>query len=216
MRAARFVAQLGFSHEILVGVVDKLNPRERYTLHIRCNLTMSADEIDRTNTFPRDLWPKIGALGLHGELLDGSPYSGIRFIDRFTVKDGRLVDISLTISPVRNSEGKIIGASKIARDITERKRTEERQDLIVEASRRNAEVMRAMGMAEGVGRMFARTNATHLSAQQQAGDITGGLSVVSRVLRMMLQSGVPFSSTIVPVPDCTACIRSPSDCAVER
>ena len=25
-----------------------------------------ADEIDRTNTFPRDLWPKIGALGLHG------------------------------------------------------------------------------------------------------------------------------------------------------
>lgn len=29
---------------------------------------------------------------LSGELLDGSPYSGIRFIDRFTVRDGRLVD----------------------------------------------------------------------------------------------------------------------------
>ena len=29
---------------------------------------------------------------LHGELLDGTPYSGIRFIDRFTVRDGRLVD----------------------------------------------------------------------------------------------------------------------------
>ena len=29
---------------------------------------------------------------LFGELLDGTPYSGIRFIDRFTVKDGRLVD----------------------------------------------------------------------------------------------------------------------------
>jgi isovaleryl-CoA dehydrogenase len=25
-----------------------------------------AEEIDKTNTFPRDLWPKIGALGLHG------------------------------------------------------------------------------------------------------------------------------------------------------
>jgi hypothetical protein len=29
---------------------------------------------------------------LYGELLDGTPYSGIRVIDRFTVKDGRLVD----------------------------------------------------------------------------------------------------------------------------
>jgi ketosteroid isomerase-like protein len=29
---------------------------------------------------------------LHGELLDGTPYSGIRFIDRFTVHEGRLVD----------------------------------------------------------------------------------------------------------------------------
>ena len=29
---------------------------------------------------------------LHGELLDGTPYSGIRFIDRFTVRDGKLVD----------------------------------------------------------------------------------------------------------------------------
>src|SRR6202158_6065430 len=26
----------------------------------------SADDIDRSNQFPRDLWPKIGALGLHG------------------------------------------------------------------------------------------------------------------------------------------------------
>ena len=37
-------------------------------------------------------------------------------------KDGTLLDISLTISPVRDAAGKIIGASKIARDITERKR----------------------------------------------------------------------------------------------
>src|SRR6185436_16040281 len=40
-------------------------------------------------------------------------------------KDGRLVDISLTVSPVRNKEGRIIVASKVARDITERKRSEE-------------------------------------------------------------------------------------------
>ena len=39
-------------------------------------------------------------------------------------KHGGLIDISLTISPVRNAQGKIIGASKIARDITEHKRSE--------------------------------------------------------------------------------------------
>ena len=39
-------------------------------------------------------------------------------------KDGSRIDISLTISPVKNVHGRIIGASKIARDITERKRSE--------------------------------------------------------------------------------------------
>jgi PAS domain S-box-containing protein len=44
-------------------------------------------------------------------------------------KDGSIVDISLTVSPVRNPDGKTIGASKIARDITERRRAEEQQRL---------------------------------------------------------------------------------------
>ncbi len=39
-------------------------------------------------------------------------------------KDGRLIDVSLTISPVHDHNGRVIGASKIARDITERKRAE--------------------------------------------------------------------------------------------
>src|SRR5579871_3550912 len=39
-------------------------------------------------------------------------------------KDGALLDISLTISPVKDATGKIIGASKIARDISERKQAE--------------------------------------------------------------------------------------------
>src|SRR5215211_9502876 len=40
-------------------------------------------------------------------------------------KDGRRLDISLTVSPIRNSSGDIVGAATIARDITERKRMEE-------------------------------------------------------------------------------------------
>jgi PAS domain S-box-containing protein len=44
-------------------------------------------------------------------------------------KDGRMFDISLTISPVKDSSGVIVGASKIARDITDRRRLEtERND----------------------------------------------------------------------------------------
>ncbi len=39
-------------------------------------------------------------------------------------KDGELIDISLTISPIRDEKGKIIGAAKIARDITHQKRAE--------------------------------------------------------------------------------------------
>jgi PAS domain S-box-containing protein len=40
-------------------------------------------------------------------------------------KDGSLIAVSLTVSPVKNAEGKIVGASKIARDITEQKRNQE-------------------------------------------------------------------------------------------
>ncbi len=41
-------------------------------------------------------------------------------------KDGSLIDISLTISPVKDHHGHIIGASKVARDITQRKKDEKR------------------------------------------------------------------------------------------
>ena len=39
-------------------------------------------------------------------------------------KHGSLIDISITVSPIRNAQGKVVGASKIARDISDRKRSE--------------------------------------------------------------------------------------------
>jgi PAS domain S-box-containing protein len=53
-------------------------------------------------------------------------------------KDGRAINISLTVSPIRNAKGQIIGASKVARDITERKRQEE---LLKEADRAKDEFL---------------------------------------------------------------------------
>ncbi|WOJ88306.1 PAS domain S-box protein [Methylocapsa polymorpha] len=47
-------------------------------------------------------------------------------------KDGRRVNISLTVSPLRDETGKVIGASKVARDVTERKQTEELQRLLLD------------------------------------------------------------------------------------
>lgn len=53
-----------------------------------------------------------------GERIDHFETSGI-------AKNGSRLNISLTVSPVKDSRGKVIGASAIARDITERKRAEE-------------------------------------------------------------------------------------------
>jgi PAS domain S-box-containing protein len=39
-------------------------------------------------------------------------------------KDGSLINVSLTISPIKGAEGKVVGAVKIARDITQKKRNE--------------------------------------------------------------------------------------------
>jgi PAS domain S-box-containing protein len=46
-------------------------------------------------------------------------------------KDGSSIVVSLTVSPVKNVEGRIVGASKIARDITERKRAEARERALM-------------------------------------------------------------------------------------
>jgi two-component sensor histidine kinase len=46
-------------------------------------------------------------------------------------KDGTTVEISLTVSPIRGLDGSIVGASKIARDITERRRAFDQQQLML-------------------------------------------------------------------------------------
>lgn len=46
-------------------------------------------------------------------------------------KDGRLLDVSLTVSPIKDENGKVIGASKILRDITRQKQIEEERDALL-------------------------------------------------------------------------------------
>lgn len=53
-------------------------------------------------------------------------------------KDGRIINISLTVSPIRDASGRIVGASKVARDITQQKQAEK---ALVEADRRKTEFL---------------------------------------------------------------------------
>jgi ABC-type protease/lipase transport system fused ATPase/permease subunit len=64
------------------------------------------------------------------------------------------------------------------------------RNALAESSRRNAEVLAAMGMGPQVGAVWAEANATYMASQQKASDVTTGLGALSKVLRLMLQSGV--------------------------
>jgi PrtD family type I secretion system ABC transporter len=61
---------------------------------------------------------------------------------------------------------------------------------LAEASRRNAEALVAMGMAGRIATRWSEANRQYMRSQQEASDLGGGLGAISKVLRMMLQSGV--------------------------
>jgi ATP-binding cassette, subfamily C, type I secretion system permease/ATPase len=59
-----------------------------------------------------------------------------------------------------------------------------------EAARRNAEVVRAMGLGGQLQKRWTELNDTHLSEQLKAADVVGGIGTLSKVLRLVLQSGM--------------------------
>jgi ATP-binding cassette subfamily C protein len=64
------------------------------------------------------------------------------------------------------------------------------RNALAEANRRNAEVVHAMGMAGRLGARWSDCNRSYLAAQQRTADIAAGFGGLSKVLRMVLQSGV--------------------------
>ncbi len=61
---------------------------------------------------------------------------------------------------------------------------------LAEISRRNAEALIAMGMAGRISQRWRDANRQYMHSQREASDLGGGLGAISKVLRMMLQSGV--------------------------
>jgi len=102
-------------------------------------------------------------------------------------KDGSLVDVSLTISPVKNAEGKIVGASKIARDITERRRAQEQQNLLIrEMSHR---VKNLFAVTSGLVTLSARSAHTPADLAEAVRERLGALARAHGLTRPGLLNG---------------------------
>jgi len=89
-------------------------------------------------------------------------------------KDGTLIDISLSVSPLADARGVIVGASKIARDITEQKRAQARQELLLREM--GHRVKNAFTVVNGIVGMSAR----YAKGQTLVRDIQARLAALAR------------------------------------
>ncbi len=99
-------------------------------------------------------------------------------------RDGSLVDISLTVSPIKNQKGEIVGASKIARDITESKRAQERQELLLREM--DHRVKNLFALANSVLSLSARSASSVPELIKSAG---ARLSALARAHSLTLSHG---------------------------
>jgi len=96
-------------------------------------------------------------------------------------KDGQLVNISLTVSPVTDDTGRILGASKIARDVTAATQAAARQDLIIREM--NHRIKNLFALTTSLVALSARGTD---SPQELARDLTARLRALARAHGLIL------------------------------
>ena len=110
-------------------------------------------------------------------------------------KDGSLVDISLSVSPLKDEDGNIVGASKIARDITDRKRAQEQERLLIREM--NHRIKNLFALASSIISLSARDAATPQALKAAA---TERLAALARVNTLTLARHGPSDPAGVPPP----------------
>jgi len=84
-----------------------------------------------------------------------------------------------------------VGADSVTMRLnTEASVANSRRHLLAEAGSRNAEIIKAMGLGKRLGYSFSDANAAYLSRQQRMSDVSGSLAAVTRVFRLVMQSGI--------------------------
>jgi PAS domain S-box-containing protein len=118
-------------------------------------------------------------------------------------KDGTLVDISLTVSPLKNRQGVVVGASKIARDVTERRRSGELQQLLLREM--NHRVKNLFTLVSGVVSLSARSAKT---PQELASAVRERLGALARAHALTLPKVSDDFGESQPPPTLHALIRT--------
>jgi PAS domain S-box-containing protein len=121
-------------------------------------------------------------------------------------KDGTLIPIALTVSPLRDSSGRIIGASKVARDISDQIKIREHQTLILnELSHRVKNVLAVAGRLVGLSARSAQSpKAMAQAVQERLGAYSRAYELTPHVRRVRRARRCPRDH-VAYAPSCDRC-----------
>lgn len=118
-------------------------------------------------------------------------------------KDGSLVDISLTVSPIKNADGRIIGASKISRSIADRRRAEDQQQMLIREM--DHRVKNLFALTSSVVSLSARSAKT---PQELAARVSDRLAALARAHALTLPASPASASPEGQSPSLHALIET--------
>jgi two-component system CheB/CheR fusion protein len=124
-----------------------------------------------------DEWPDILARLERGERI-------AQFDSARTAKDGRSVEVSVTISPVREGDGRIVGASLVARDISERKAAERKAALLLGELDHRVKNILAI-----VSAVVAQTLKTSPAPEVFAAEVDGRIKAIANAHSLLTRTG---------------------------